>query len=225
MFHPKRTILPALLIALFVLPAVSYAAPACSSCGDWDLENEWCWTKCVSPIVIKLEPGPLQLTGVEDPVLFDINADGELETLSWTDPDSPVGLLVLDRNGNGQIDDGSELFGEHTPQPASGGSPNGFAALDFYDRLEAGGDEDGWISAQDTVFPLLRIWIDVNHDGVSQPYELTSLESWQIRAISLHYVETQREDQHGNWLRWSSLVDFDRGRGLAATDVFFVLVE
>jgi hypothetical protein len=178
----------------------------------------------VSPIVINLEPGPLRLTGVEDPVLFDINADGELETLSWTDPDFPVGLLTLDRNGNGQVDDGKELFGEHTPQPTSN-TPNGFAALGFYDRLEAGGDEDGWISAQDAVFPLLRIWVDADHDGVSQPFELTPLESWQIRAVSVRYVETQRQDKHGNWLRWSSLVKFDHGQRLAATDVFFVLAD
>jgi len=227
MQHPTKFFLftlLALLVTSVVLPTVSHARPPCSSCETVS-DPELCWEICVSPIVINLEPGPLRLTGVEDPVLFDINADGELETLSWTDPDSPVGLLALDRNGNGQVDDGSELFGDHTPQPALGGVPNGFAALAFYDRGEAGGNEDGWISAQDAVFPLLRIWVDGDHDGVSQPFELKSLAAWQIRAVSVLCVDTQRQDPHGNWLRWSSMVDFDGSKRLAATDVFFIRVE
>lgn len=223
MQHSTKLFIFSLVATSLMLPTVSYAGPPCSICDEWE-DPDVCWRICVSPIVINLEPGPLRLTGIEDPVLFDINADGELETLAWTDPTYPVGLLTLDRNGNGQIDDGKELFGEHTPQPASD-IPNGFAALEFYDRLEAGGDEDGWISAQDAIFPLLRIWVDSDHDGVSQPFELTSLESCEIRAISVQYVETQRQDRHGNWFRWSSMVDFERGKRLAATDVYFVLAD
>ncbi len=181
-----------------------------------------CSLTCVSPIIINLEPGRFALTGLDDPVQFDIDADGEPETLSWTDPDSACAFLVLDRNGNGTIDDGTELFGEHTPQPASE-EPNGFVALGFYDRAESGGNEDGVISASDSIFPLLRLWTDGNHDGVSQSSELAPLEASQVRGVSLDYIESRRQDRHGNWFRWASMVDFDNRRRMAAVDVFFVV--
>ena len=211
------------LTTLVVLPAIVQARPFCDACETYP-DPDWCWERCVSPIVINLEPGPLQLTGPGDTVLFDIDADGQLETLCWTDPAFPAGLLSLDRNGNGQIDHGGELFGDHTAQPATD-TPNGFNALEMYDRAETGGNGDGWISEEDSVFPLLRIWVDGNHDGLSQASELSTLRAWAIRAISVSYVETRRTDRHGNWLRWSSLVEFDSGRRLAATDVFFVPVD
>ena len=215
-----------ILVFVVVLPTASNGAIMCSRCDELypDFGDEWyeCYSKCASPIVINLEPGPLKLTGTGDSVLFDIDADGQLESLCWTDPAFLAGFLTLDRDGNGQIDHGGELFGNHTPQPTTD-TPNGFNALEMYDRPETGGNGDGWISAEDSIFPLLRIWVDGNHDGLSQASELTPLRAWGIRAISVSYVDTKRTDRYGNWLRWSSLVEFDNGRRLAATDVFFVL--
>ena len=109
-----------------------------------------CVDRCSSPIIINLDRGGFRMTGVDDPVEFDIDGDGESETLSWTDPGSACAFLVLDRNGNGTVDDGTELFGDHTPQPPSA-NPGGFAALGLYDQADSGGDGDGWISVSDAV--------------------------------------------------------------------------
>src|SRR3954468_47164 len=75
------------------------------------------WTGCTSPIVIDLNDGSYPLSGKTDPVAFDLDADGLPELATWTAPGSAVAFLALDRNGNGVIDSGNELFGNHTPGP------------------------------------------------------------------------------------------------------------
>ncbi len=97
--------------------------------------------ECASPILIDLARDGFQLVGIEDAVSFDIDADGSPETISWTDGTSDDAFLALDRNGNGTIDNGAELFGNHTPQPPAG-APNGFLALRVFDSSAEGGNED-----------------------------------------------------------------------------------
>ena len=77
-------------------------------------------------------------------------------------------------NGNGDIDDGTELFSNVSPQPLDP-SPNGFKALAQYDLPANGGNGDGVIDAKEQVFPLLRLWVDANHDGICQPGEMHML--------------------------------------------------
>ncbi len=175
-----------------------------------------------TPILISLEPGPFELTSLDDPVHFDINGDGNPETISWTEGSFAGGFLVLDRNDNGTIDDGTELFGAKTYQLPAQDEPNGFLALAVYDAPETGGNRDGWLSASDEVFSELLLWVDANHDGVSQSSELQGLRLHGVEAIELDYTTSGRRDRHGNFLRWTSRVHFEDHQRFAAADVIFL---
>jgi hypothetical protein len=86
---------------------------------------------------------------VPDPYAVDIDGDGYRDWIAWTDPEAEDGLLVWDRNLNGIIDSGRELFGDSTTQPPSN-EPNGFLALAVLDQAESGGNGDGVISSLDS---------------------------------------------------------------------------
>jgi hypothetical protein len=180
-----------------------------------------------SPLVLSIGDSSLSLTSLVDGVLFDLDADGTLDRTAWTAPSGDDGLLFLDRNGNGRVDDGKELFGEFTPQPETEGVPrNGFAALALFDRPANGGNGDGFIGQADRIFAHLRLWTDTSHDGISSPDELRPLGEAGVDALDLTWTESRREDQHGNQLRLTAPLLRDR-RGTwraagRAWDVYFV---
>ncbi len=92
-----------------------------------------------------------------------------------------------------------------TPQPPMA-SPNGFLALAVYDKPENGGNNDGFIDPHGAIYSKLRIWIDANHDGISQPNELHSLSELGIGRIDLQYQVKPRTDQYGNKFYFRSRV-------------------
>lgn len=193
--------------------------------GDPDL----CSPRCASPVLIDTAGEGFKLTSAEDGVVFDISGDGHPVRLGWTQTGSRNGFLALDRNHNGKIDSGTELFGNFTPQTASP-SPNGFLALSEFDRPENGGNADGIIDERDAVFSHLVIWIDENHDGISQPNEIHSLPELGIHSLSLAYKEFRRVDEFGNQFRYRAKVNPDPKDGESdvgrwAFDVFFATAK
>lgn len=155
-----------------------------------------------SPIVMAVgRSADYQLGGANTGVLFDLNSDGTAGRIAWTQSGEMVGFLALDRNQNGVIDNGEELFGNFTPLGPNMTALDGFEALAWFDRPEAGGNADGWIDPGDAIWPSLRVWIDLNHDGFSQPDELFTLSDLNISAMSTAAFAEMRRDRFGNLFR------------------------
>lgn len=123
----------------------------------------------VDPLVINLDCNPASVS--EQKFMFDLDADGKNENISMLNSSS--GFLALDKNEDGIINDGSELFGTK--------SGNGFADLAKYDE-----DGNGWIDEADEIFSKLLIWTK-DEDGHDKLYKLKELN---VGAICLESVNT-----------------------------------
>lgn len=127
------------------------------------------------PLALDLNGNGLETTGLDGGVRFDIDGDGRLDQVSFvTGGDA---FLALDRNGNGRIDDGTELFGDQR------GHDNGYAALAEYDD-----NGDGRIDAADRVFQSLRLF-SIGPDGGQR---LSTLEQAGVRSVTLSYTQSDR---------------------------------
>jgi hypothetical protein len=177
-----------------------------------------------SPIMIDVAGDGLKLSGANEGVNFAIGTTARLYRIAWTARNSDDAWLVLDRNNNGVIDNGTELFGNFTEQsqPNRGEDRNGFRALAEYDKFQNGGDGNGRIDIHDSIFLSLRLWQDKNHDGISDSSELFSLPSLGISGIDLFYKESKRVDEFGNKFTYRAKIYDSRGThvGQWAWDVF-----
>ena len=125
--------------------------------------------------------------------LFDHDNDGIRTAGGWVSADD--GLLVWDKNGNGRIDNGSELFGDSTRWLDGNNAAHGFSALVQHDS-----NRDGIIDNKDNVFKQLRIWRDLNQDGITQEGELFKLADLKIKSLNLIYQDINKDLGNGNIL-------------------------
>ena len=130
------------------------------------------------PLVLDLDRDGIELLPVHKGVNFDLWSTGNANAVAWTQADD--GFLALDRNSNGMIDNGTELFGN-----INKGHADGFAQLSELDRVEMGGNADGVLNADDAAFSNLLVWQDRNVDGVSEGNELHGLDTFRITALHL----------------------------------------
>ena len=124
--------------------------------------------------------GIVNTLAIEEGVFFDLDNTGHAESTSWVAPQD--GLLALDLNNNGIIEDGAELFGNGTQLSSGNLAANGFEALQQYDE-----NHDNKIDALDNIFNDLLIWQDLDSDGISDIGELNSLTVLDITSIDLNY--------------------------------------
>ena len=167
-----------------------------------------------SPLVFDLNGNGIETLGKDSGIHFDHDGNGFAELTGWVGPND--GLLVLDRNGNGQIDNGSELFGDQSILANGKKAANGFLALADFDA-----NKDKVINAQDEIYSQLRIWKDANSNGKTDEGELLTLEEAGIASINLSYKNQNITDEHGNRiLQVSSWTDFE-GNVHEVVDVWF----
>jgi hypothetical protein len=184
-----------------------------------------CTEPTYSPILLDLDRNQFHLSG--GPVLFDIDADGQLETNTWVAPGTQDAFLFLDRNGNGVVDDGSELFGNATSLISGEQAKHGYEALEEFDLVENGGNQDGVIDDADSIFSDLEVWIDSNANGIHESFESQSLAEADVLTIGLNYRESRRTDSHGNEFRYiggGSIEVDESSKYMWTTDVFFKIL-
>jgi hypothetical protein len=172
-------------------------------------------THGISPIVLDLSGNGINTLASNAGVSFDLNADGSKEQAGWVAGGD--GLLVLDRNGDGSINDGSELFGTGTTLANGSKASNGYEALA---ELDVNGD--GVIDAKDAAFSKLQVWVDGNADGVSSADELKSLTDLGITKLSLT-VKVDGSKDNGNTIGLTSTFETTDGATHVAADVWFAV--
>ena len=182
-----------------------------------------------SPLVLDLDGNGIPTANVlTSPVLFDMDGDGIAEPIGWTSAYDHDGFLWLDRNGNGAVDSGRELFGNATRLSDGLLASNGFVALAEYDAFAMGGNADNEITSKDAVYDFLRVWTDSNHNGRLDTGESHSLADLNIAVISLEYDPSDMVDgcmnQHrfkGRFIERSE----KRSRSRQIHDIYFETVH
>ncbi|WP_339762778.1 Ig-like domain-containing protein, partial [uncultured Hoeflea sp.] len=136
-------------------------------------------SNATDPIVLDLNGDGVDLSAT---AAFDIDADGDLDQIGWTGPED--GVLAVDLDGSGAIENGSELFSEVF---GGGSHANSLEALRTFDS-----NGDGVIDAQDAAYDDILVWQDANSDGVSQAGELQTLAERGIASLDLDAAEANQ---------------------------------
>ena len=167
----------------------------------------------LSPIVLDLDKDGVETTTLTNGAYFDHDGNGFAEQTAWAGADD--GLLVMDRNNDGIINDGKELFGSETLLNNGTKASNGFLALKELDR-----NNDNKIDSADTAYNQLRIWQDIDGDGYSTSEELKSLSELGIASINTAYTNSTTVDANGNEHRQIGSFTWNTGTTNAAEDIW-----
>jgi len=165
----------------------------------------------VDPLALDLNGDGIKTVSANSGITFDFDGDGLKTGTGWLNAED--GFLVLDRNNNGTIDNGGELFGVDTVKSDSTLAKNGFDALRDLDT-----DGNGVFDAYDALFEQVRVWQDKNQDGISQADELKTLTELGISAIHLESNSTNRAD-NGNRINATGTIDFTDGSTSTAANL------
>lgn len=157
--------------------------------------------KCSTPLVLAFDAAPAELAPASGS--FDLDQSRVSRSSDW--PTARTPWLALDRNGNGRIDDGGELFGSGTTLRDGTRADNGFFAL-----AELDSDQDGAITPADAAYASLLLWADENRDRESQASELVSLSHRGVTRIELGFRQKPQCDARGNCEIERSVMVFER---------------
>ena len=144
-----------------------------------------------SPLILDLDGDGVETIGTNSNVYFDHDDNGFAENSGWVGKDD--GLLVRDLNNNGQIDDGTELFGNNSVLSSGEKAANGFEALKDLDS-----NNDGIFNSSDTAWNQVKVWKDANSNGLVDEGELLTLEQANVSGINLDYENSTTTDENGN---------------------------
>ena len=160
-----------------------------------------------SAIFVSVDPklDSVTLTSPAAGVLFDIDGDGDLEQVAWTEPNAAVALLAIDLDGDGRITSGTELFGSFSILRAGNG-PNALIET----VIATGAPLSGAVQHGHKLYEQLLLWADENHNGISEEWELRPLKE-VFTAIGLGFVKQDRLDQHGNRFRFMGWAELRTG--------------
>ena len=167
-----------------------------------------------SPLIVDLDGDGVETTTVAGGVHFDHDGNGFAEKTAWAGKDD--GLLVRDVNGNGQIDDGTELFGNNSVLSNGQKAANGFEALKDLDS-----NNDGIFNNLDSAWNEVKVWKDGNQNGIVDENELLTLEQAGISGIDLNYNSQDIEDANGNEHKQNGTFIKTDGTTGNITDVWF----
>jgi hypothetical protein len=147
--------------------------------------------ECNTPLVLSFGGEAVRYSAASAHVTFDLSGHQQSQRFDW--PTAATPWLAMDRDGNGRIDDGGELFGSATMLSSGALATNGFAALSDLDD-----NRDGAVDARDAVWSRLSVWRDDNGDRVSQPAELVPMAAEGLVRIDLAYRIAPRCDARHN---------------------------
>jgi hypothetical protein len=156
-----------------------------------------------SVVVMPLDPDGerFKLTSADDGVAFDIDGDGVLDRVAWTSAGSSTALLALDVNSDGRVTSGKELFGSRMAP----GAANGCSALIQMFKA-TGAPLSGSLHAGHALYEQLLLWVDGNHNGVSEPGELRRARE-VYTAVGMGYSGVHWDDEQGNRVRYEGWME------------------